>query len=56
MVPYNQKTVYDIISEDAGSELFKTLIFAEDKSWATVNEDTSNAIKQFPLTRGMFPV
>jgi pimeloyl-ACP methyl ester carboxylesterase len=40
MVPYNQKTVYDIISEDAGSELLKNLIFAEDKSWATVNEDT----------------
>jgi len=40
MIPYEQKTVYDIISADRESELLQNLIFAEDKSWATVNEET----------------
>ena len=40
MIPNNQKTVFDTLKEDAGSELLQNLIFAEDQSWATVNEET----------------
>lgn len=40
MIPNNQKTVFDTLKEDAGSELIQNLIFAEDQSWATVNEET----------------
>lgn len=40
MIPNNDKTVFDILSEDKESQLLQNLIFAEDKSWATVNEET----------------
>jgi len=40
MIPDNQKTVFDTLKEDAGSELLQNLIFAEDQSWATVSEET----------------
>ena len=40
MIPYEGKTVFDIISADPESRLLQNLIFAEDKSWATVNEET----------------
>src|SRR5262245_38954087 len=40
MVPHNGKTVFDLVNEDPDSELLKNLIFSEDKSWATVGEDT----------------
>ena len=40
MIPNNQKTVFDTLKEDAGSELLQNLIFAEDQSWATVSEET----------------
>ena len=44
MVPYEQRTVFDIISADEGSELLRNLIFAEDKSWATVSEETLKTV------------
>jgi len=40
MIPYERKTVFDIISADTESELLENLIFAEDKSWVTVSEET----------------
>jgi pimeloyl-ACP methyl ester carboxylesterase len=40
MVPHSGKTVFDLVNEDPDSELLKNLIFSEDKSWATVSEDT----------------
>ncbi|MDR6763669.1 pimeloyl-ACP methyl ester carboxylesterase [Flavobacterium sp. 2755] len=40
MIPYEGKTVFDIINADAESLLLQNLIFAEDKSWATVSEET----------------
>jgi pimeloyl-ACP methyl ester carboxylesterase len=40
MIPNNGKTVFDILSEDKESQLLQNLIFSEDKSWATVNEET----------------
>ena len=40
MIPYEGKTVFDIVSADTESQLLQNLIFAEDKSWATVNEET----------------
>jgi pimeloyl-ACP methyl ester carboxylesterase len=40
MIPNNEKTVFDTLKEDVGSELLQNLIFAEDQSWATVNEET----------------
>lgn len=40
MIPYEGKTVFDIINEDTESQLLQNLIFAEDKSWATVNDET----------------
>lgn len=40
MIPNNEKTVFDILSEDKEGQLLQNLIFAEDKSWATVNEET----------------
>jgi pimeloyl-ACP methyl ester carboxylesterase len=40
MIPYEGKTVYDIVNADTESQLLQNLIFAEDQSWATVNEDT----------------
>ncbi len=40
MIPDKQKTVFDTLKEDAGSELLQNLIFAEDQSWATVSEET----------------
>lgn len=40
MVPTDQKTVFDTLKEDPGSKLLENLIFAEDQSWATVNEET----------------
>ncbi len=40
MVPNNEKTVFDILSEDKESHLLANLIFSENKSWATVNEET----------------
>ncbi|PKG41567.1 alpha/beta fold hydrolase [Psychroflexus sp. MES1-P1E] len=40
MVPNNEKTVFDILSEDKESQLLQNLIFAEDESWATVSEET----------------
>ncbi len=40
MIPYEGKTVFDIINADKESQLLQNLIFAEDKSWATVSEET----------------
>ncbi|MEO8771069.1 MAG: alpha/beta fold hydrolase [Ferruginibacter sp.] len=40
MIPNNEKTVFDTLKEDAGSQLLQNLIFSEDQSWATVNEET----------------
>ncbi len=40
MIPYEGKTVFDIVNADTESQLLENLIFAEDKSWATVNEET----------------
>ena len=40
MIPYEGKTVFDIVNADIESQLLQNLIFAEDKSWATVNEET----------------
>lgn len=40
MVPNNDKSVFDILSEDKEGQLLKNLIFSEDKSWATVNQET----------------
>ncbi|MRX70103.1 Pimeloyl-ACP methyl ester carboxylesterase [Flavobacterium resistens] len=40
MIPYEGKTAFDIISADTKSQLLQNLIFSEDKSWATVNEET----------------
>ncbi len=40
MIPNNGKSVFDILSEDKESQLLQNLIFAEDESWATVNEET----------------
>ena len=40
MVPHSGKSIFDEINEDSQSELLQNLIFAEDKSWATVSEDT----------------
>lgn len=40
MIPYEGKTVFDIVNADKESQLLQNLIFAEDKSWATVNEET----------------
>ncbi|MEO3403300.1 alpha/beta hydrolase [Mucilaginibacter sp. CAU 1740] len=40
MIPYEGKTVFDIVNADTESQLLQNLIFAEDKSWATVNEET----------------
>src|SRR4029077_14063597 len=40
MIPNNQKTILDTLKEDTGSELLQNLIFAEDQSWVTVNEET----------------
>ena len=40
MIPYDGKTIFEILNDDSGSEILKNLIFAEDKSWATVNEET----------------
>ena len=44
MVPYDGKSVFDEVSEDPKSELLKNLVFAEDKSWATVNEETLKTV------------
>ena len=40
MIPYEGKTVFDIVSADPESRLLQNLIFPEDMSWATVNEET----------------
>lgn len=40
MIPYEEKTAFDIVSADTESQLLQNLIFAEDKSWATVSEET----------------
>jgi len=40
MIPNHQKTVFDTLKEDTGSELLPNLVFAEDQSWATINEET----------------
>lgn len=44
MIPNNQKTVFDTLKEDSGSQLLQNLIFAEDQSWATVSEETLKSI------------
>jgi pimeloyl-ACP methyl ester carboxylesterase len=44
MVPYGGKTVFDEVSEDSKSELVQNLIFAEDRSWATVSEETLKTV------------
>lgn len=44
MVPYGGKSIFDEVSEDPRSELLKNLMFAEDKSWATVNEETLKTV------------
>ena len=40
MISHEGKTVYDIVNADTENQLLANLIFAEDQSWATVNEDT----------------
>jgi pimeloyl-ACP methyl ester carboxylesterase len=44
MVPYGGKTVFDEVSEDSRSELLQNLVFAEDKSSATVSEETLKTV------------
>ena len=44
MVPHDGKSAFDEIKEDPKSELLQNLVFADDKSWATVSEDTLKTV------------
>lgn len=38
MIPHDGKSIYDILSQDTGSQLLANLVLSHDKSWATVTE------------------